>query len=150
VRAGTRCECEQCRVTARQYSGGNVIACPILRSHRGKMVMNMLDNWVSRMRSGAACGFSPTATRDALARGQHGTLEMYDASHRNPAQCGRGAGRATACDLQTKTVYSAGLVASASQPYLAREFIARLTAPEERPVLLRLDTNLMIKNGGRE
>lgn len=38
-------------------------------------------------------------------------------------------------DLQTKTIYSAGLVASALQPYLAREFIARLTAPAARPIL---------------
>ena len=38
-------------------------------------------------------------------------------------------------DLQTKTIYSAGLSAGAAEPAAAREFIARLTSPAARSVL---------------
>ena len=38
-------------------------------------------------------------------------------------------------DLQTKTIYSAGLSARAAEPGAAREFIARLTSPAARSVL---------------
>lgn len=37
--------------------------------------------------------------------------------------------------LQVKTVYSAGLVAQARHPEVARAFLARLTAPAARPIL---------------
>jgi molybdate transport system substrate-binding protein len=39
-------------------------------------------------------------------------------------------------DLQTKTIYSAGLSARAAEPGAAREFIARLTSPTARRVLV--------------
>jgi molybdate transport system substrate-binding protein len=38
-------------------------------------------------------------------------------------------------DLQTKTIYSAGLSAGAAEPAAGREFIARLAAPTARSVL---------------
>ncbi len=38
-------------------------------------------------------------------------------------------------DLQTKTIYAAGLVMNSSQPYISREFIVRLTASEAQPLL---------------
>jgi ABC-type molybdate transport system substrate-binding protein len=37
--------------------------------------------------------------------------------------------------LQAKTVYSAGLAARARQPDAAKAFLARLAAPEARPIL---------------
>ena len=40
-------------------------------------------------------------------------------------------------DLQTKTIYSAGLSARAAEPDVAREFIARLTSPTARSVLAK-------------
>jgi molybdate transport system substrate-binding protein len=40
-------------------------------------------------------------------------------------------------ELQTKTIYSAGLSARAAEPGAAREFIARLTSPEARSVLAK-------------
>ena len=38
-------------------------------------------------------------------------------------------------DLQTKTIYSAGLSARVAEPGMARDFVARLTSPAARDML---------------
>lgn len=115
-----------------------VIACPDPAvATAGKVVMAMLDKLGITERVRDRLKFFPNGYAAMRWLGSSkGTLEMgiTQVTEILPNPAVALAGQLPA-DLQTKTIYAAGLVSSSSQPYIAREFIARLTAPDAQPVL---------------
>lgn len=139
VRAGSPLpDVSNARTLRGNILAASVIACPDPAvATAGKVVMNMLDKLgiVDQVRDRMRYFPNGYAAMRWLASST-GTLEMgiTQVTEILPNAAVALAGQLPA-ELQEKTIYSAGLVASASQPYLAREFILRLTAPEAQPIL---------------
>ena len=139
VRAGTPMpNVSNAAVLRGNILAATVIACPDPAvATAGKVVMAMLDKLGIAAEVRGRMKFFPNgyAAMRWLASST-GTLELgiTQVTEILPNPGVALAGQMPA-DLQTKTIYTAGLVTSASQPYLGREFIARLTAHEAQPVL---------------
>ncbi len=103
----------------------------------GKVVMSMLDRLGITTEVRGRLKFFPNGYAAMGWLGSStGTLEM-GVTQMTEIRANKGVTLAGPLpdELQAKAIYSAGLAAGAGNPEAAREFIARLMAPEARPVL---------------